>query len=389
MLNRRLLRIKVMQALYALKQSEISNYHNAAVYIDEAYAPDLNAAESPDLKKLEANKKVAKALFEQAYKSGSPAADKESEHVLEVVHNAIDQYYNSNKKDQRHYLRLLKEDTEDIYSRYIGILNLIIELGDYALEYENEKKSRYLKNAGNGVSGKLFAENSLLGILRGSAELEKERARRNIKWPSSFVKKFYKEALLKDETFLEYLNSGSSDFEKDKKVVVYIAKNLIFKNKITREYFEEEDISWAENKSIISGLINKTFKEVSSPEDQLELIELSPNWEEDKEFFVELFERTLSNEGRLEEIISGKAENWDIERIASTDNVILKMALAEMLYFPSIPVKVTINEYIELSKIYSTPRSKKFINGLLDSLALELGDKGLIRKSGRGLIDNK
>ncbi|MCK5102009.1 MAG: transcription antitermination protein NusB, partial [Cyclobacteriaceae bacterium] len=88
-------------------------------------------------------------------------------------------------------------------------------------------------------------------------------------------------------------------------------------------------------------------------------------------------------------LLKGKLQNWDIERVAMTDKVLLKMALAELIYFPSIPTKVTINEFIEISKTFSTPKSKKFVNGILDGLATELVNKGIIRKSGRGLIDNK
>ena len=102
-----------------------------------------------------------------------------------------------------------------------------------------------------------------------------------------------------------------------------------------------------------------------------------------------LFSQTVEKEYELEQIIGKKANNWDVSRMAVTDMIILKMALTEMMIFPSIPVKVTINEFIEISKNYSTPKSKQFVNGILDVLANELSSKGIIKKSGRGLIDNK
>ncbi|EMR02237.1 transcription antitermination factor NusB [Cesiribacter andamanensis] len=121
----------------------------------------------------------------------------------------------------------------------------------------------------------------------------------------------------------------------------------------------------------------------------VELAVLSVNWEDDREFFVDLYRLSLANEQQYEELISTKSKNWDVERLALTDKIIMMMALCEMINFASIPVKVTINEYIELSKRYSTPKSKIFVNGLLDVLSAELQEKGIIRKSGRGLIDNK
>jgi N utilization substance protein B len=119
------------------------------------------------------------------------------------------------------------------------------------------------------------------------------------------------------------------------------------------------------------------------------LPEIAMNWEEDKEFFENIFNFTIANDVSSKVLIAEKTKNWDIERLAFTDKVIISMALAEMIHFPSIPVKVTINEYIDISKTYSTPKSKQFVNGLLDVLAKELTDKGQIRKSGRGLLDNK
>jgi N utilization substance protein B len=127
-------------------------------------------------------------------------------------------------------------------------------------------------------------------------------------------------------------------------------------------------------------------KEESEP---LQIADISYNWEEDSEYVLELFKMTIKENNYLEELLKDKLQNWDIERVAMTDKVLLKMALAEMIYFPSIPTKVTINEFIEISKTFSTPKSKKFVNGILDGLCVELIDKGVIRKSGRGLLDNK
>ena len=156
-------------------------------------------------------------------------------------------------------------------------------------------------------------------------------------------------------------------------------------------FFSEKDLNWTENKSVVRSLAAKVLKNASLPETTLAepLPEIAMNWEEDKEFFENIFNFTIANDVSSKVLIADKTKNWDIERLAFTDKVIISMALAEMIHFPSIPVKVTINEYIDISKTYSTPKSKQFVNGLLDVLAKELTDKGQIRKSGRGLLDNK
>ena len=155
----------------------------------------------------------------------------------------------------------------------------------------------------------------------------------------------------------------------------------------SKTFLKSTTAAWVENKDIIKSLVNKTLKSITD-EDAV-LAPLSYQWEDDKQFFADIFDTTLKQELWSEKLIAESAKNWDKDRIAQVDMILLKMALSEMRNFPSIPVKVTINEYIEMSKKYSTPKSKKFINGLLDVLANDLMASGTIKKSGRGLIDNK
>ena len=164
----------------------------------------------------------------------------------------------------------------------------------------------------------------------------------------------------------------------------------LLKSEGVNNFFEELDISWEENQKVIKSLVNRSLKSLADhPDGGIEIASLTPNWEDDKAFFEELYSLTARNGTEYEQIIADKSKNWAVDRIASMDQVILKMAIAEMLNFPSIPVKVTINEYVDISKQYSTQKSKQFINGLLDVIAQSLQEKGLIRKSGRGLIDNR
>jgi N utilization substance protein B len=166
-------------------------------------------------------------------------------------------------------------------------------------------------------------------------------------------------------------------------------KKIIFKNEVILNYFSEKDLNWTENKSIVRSLSSKVLKNAATEPEADPVPEIAINWDEDKEFFQNIFNFTIENDSASKALITQKTKNWDIERLAFTDKVIISMALAEMKNFPSIPVKVTINEYIDISKTYSTPKSKQFVNGLLDVLAKELTDSGQIRKSGRGLLDNK
>jgi N utilization substance protein B len=136
-------------------------------------------------------------------------------------------------------------------------------------------------------------------------------------------------------------------------------------------------------------MVKKTIKDLDFESEQIEVMELSTNWEEDDIFLRTLFDECVEKELEYEKYFEHLLKNWEVERTAMMDRIIITMAIAEMLNFPGIPVKVTINEYIEISKLYSTPKSKQFINGVLDAVGTELKEKGILKKSGRGLIDNK
>jgi len=175
--------------------------------------------------------------------------------------------------------------------------------------------------------------------------------------------------------------------------MIALTRDFIMQNEVLDDYFDENDIYWSENRSVLRNMLLKTVKNIEEENilnnTPVELYLLSRNWEDDKEFFEELFQNTVNESLQNEKLISERLKNWDINRVALTDTLILKMAISEMMHCPSIPVKVSINEYVELAKNYSTPKSKEFVNGILDTLSEYLVNEGLIKKSGRGLLDNQ
>jgi transcription antitermination factor NusB len=189
------------------------------------------------------------------------------------------------------------------------------------------------------------------------------------------------------DTLAKYLEKIGVQWYKENKITLQVKVEQVSFG--INDYFAENDLNWAEDHKIILSMAQKTIKTISSnQETEFELISLSKNWEDDKQFFQDLLKKTIENDQEYEGYISGKVQNWDMTRFALLDRAILKMAICEMITFYSIPVKVTINEYIELAKMYSTPKSKQFVNGLLDAISQELVEKKIIRKSGRGLLDN-
>ncbi|TRX48900.1 transcription antitermination factor NusB [Fulvivirga sp. M361] len=379
MLNRRTLRIKAMQTLFALRQSREANFELAKAFIDDSFLPDLNSMEVQDKELLKTQNKEALQLFRKNYSNAEFKSETSSDGKIDkAVNTAIEQYHKNNENDIRSYKKSMLADSEKIYDRYLLALNLLLEFHAVA---ENDTKRDH----------KHFVKNLLIKAIKSNSTLENSSLRKNLQWQQyqSEIRQWFKE-VRSDETYQEYICKDNPSFEDDKEILLHIVKNIIFKSDVIDKFMEEDNLNWEEDRAIIKSLVTKTIKELS-PECKadFELQQLSYNWEDDKMFFKKLFENTIQVESEYQELIASKTKNWEIDRIAATDRVILDMAIGEMINFPSIPVKVTINEYIEVAKKYSTPKSKLFINGVLDVIAEELSGSGVIRKSGRGLIDNK
>lgn len=390
MLNRRTLRIKAMQAIYAYMQAEGSDYLLALDQISDDFAPNLNSMEVQDKKMLEGKKQISQLLFKEWFETRQFETEETDKEILDAVNRAALYYQNTLKKDYNHYYNQMMAAVERIYDHYLGTLQILQVIMSLIEEEEEKKEKRFTASTGPNV--KLFLRNRVVQRLLNSKSYQDNIIRRNISWGSdiSEIRNAYRAILKQDEAFLAYLDVAEPTLEEDLEVVKHIFKNIIFKEKNLQSLFEEQDLNWVENKSIVRSLVNKTVKIFGEEtEEEPILLDLSANWEDDKAFFEELYRETIKEDEKYEALISGSVKNWDVERVALLDKIILKMALCEMHIFRSIPVKVTINEYIEISKLYSTPKSKQFINGVLDKMAQDLADKGEIRKSGRGLIDNK
>ncbi|AKD02890.1 transcription antitermination factor NusB [Pontibacter korlensis] len=390
MLNRRTLRIKAMQAIYAYQQAVGSDYLLALDQISEDFAPNLNSMEVQDRKLLEGKKQMASLMFKEWHEKQEYDAEGADKDAIDAVNRAIAFYNNAVKKDLKFYGNQMLNAVERIYDHYLGTLQILEVIVSLIEEEEEKKASRF--TAAEGPDTTAFLRNKVVQRLLQSKSYQESIIRRNISWGSdiSEIRAVYKNILKKDETFLSYVAQPEHTLEEDVEVVKHIFKNIIFKEKNLQSLFEEQDLNWVENKSIVRSLVNKTVKIFGEEaEEDKPLLDLSANWEDDRAFFEDLYFQTLEQDDKYESMIASSVKNWDVERVALLDKIILKMALCEMHIFRSIPVKVTINEYIEISKLYSTPKSKQFINGVLDKMAQELAAKGEIRKSGRGLIDNK
>lgn len=377
-----------MQSLFALHQSKISNYHHAHEYFREVFAPDLNSMEVQDHPKLQAQIAEAITIFDQCYLAEKAVLPEGDIAVKKAVLEALAQYHNKNHKDQRHYGKQMVELAEMLSQNYVLLLQFPMEACNFVDERNEARKVRFNASSELAYENKL-SSNTLLKRLQNDSGLSKLKAKYGSEWDRDMIKNAWTEFAENDPLFAAYLLVPHPTFEEERAILLHIFKTCVFKNEHVMNYLEENNMLWSEDKSILKSLVTRTIRGMEEGNEALQLLEISSNWEEDKEFFVDLYERTVANQKQLEAEVEPRLKNWDHDRIATTDKIILNMALCEMIHFPSIPTKVTINEYIEICKEYSTPKSKQFVNGILDRLSTELSAEGLIRKSGRGLLDNK
>jgi transcription antitermination protein NusB len=379
MLNRRSLRIKVMQSLFALHQCKEASFELCRDRIAESFAPDLNSMEVQDKAVLSQQKKVALTTFEKAFADGDSSVEHEDTRVSKSVNVALEFYKVQAKKDSDFFRKNLISEVEKIYDHYIGALSL---MAAFAALAEADKK----------VSHKNFVANAWIKALSNSEILRKEALKLGRHWQNHTeqVRLWFRDVVRQDNEYLNYLDKRSPSADDQRKFVSHLFKKVIFGKTVINDFYEEDVLRWSEDKEIVKALVEKTIKSYDPQAGQpLTLHTLSLNWEEDKDFIERLYDTASALTEKQRELIATNTRNWEVDRLPLTDRIILEMAIGELISFPNIPVKVSINEYIELAKNYSTPKSRQFINGILDVIARELKDSGDIKKSGRGLIDNK
>lgn len=391
MLNRRVLRVKAMQAIYAYEQCRQSNYHLAIDHIQSKFELDWNVTESKSAEQIKSERESAIKIFKDNYQSNVIRTETD---VPEIVRKSAVAGLSFYKKAVAQDFERLREEmttrAEEVYTQYLSMLRLFIELADYT---ETDFIGRQKRQLGSHVvfeHERKFAHNFVVQRLREHEELQRLFRQHGISWDKDTVITWYK-LLQKEETFAQYRNKAQVNQTQEYEIADYVCRQFILKNDTVASYFEEQNLYWEEDKVALKSMLIKTIRAVGEAKEgeEANLQQLSKNWEMDKDFFRDLYAHTVRNDAEYAELVSEKLQNWAIERITQVDRIVLKMAVAEMIHFPSIPVKASINEYIELAKNYSTARSKQFINGVLDALALDLTEKGKIKKSGRGLIDNK
>ncbi|WGD34903.1 transcription antitermination factor NusB [Olleya sp. YS] len=287
-------------------------------------------------------------------------------------------------KDQKFLLYSI----DNMYNLYLMMMSLLIEINKKSkVQLENIQK-KHLATPEEKNPNKKFINNQVLQLIANNEALQSAfEANKINNWQldNEYVDIIYK-AIVASELYKDYMQTKTSTFKEDKEFLIDIYKEIIAPNDKLYDYIEDKNLTWLDDLPTVNTSIVKLLRKLKETSNAYLLTPKLYKDVEDKQFAIDLFKKTLLNQSKLGEEIAGKTNNWDTERIASLDLVLLKMAISELTNFPSIPTKVTINEYLEIAKEYSTPKSSIFINGILDKLLKEYQEQGKLNKVGRGLM---
>ena len=284
--------------------------------------------------------------------------------------------------------KFLLYSIDNILDLYLTMLSSLMEIGKKEAIFIEKSGKKHITTSQERNPNKKFINNTILQILSENNSLSIALENRKINhWE---LNEDYIQILLdsikNSNLYAKYMANTVNNFEEDKQFILDIFTELIVPNEKLYEFLEDNKLTWIDDIPVVNTQIIKQLKLIKSAKDKAFKVPKLFKDQEDQEFVTNLFRKTVLNERELAKEYVDKTPNWDSERIAEIDTIVLKMAICEFVKFPSIPVKVTINEYLEIAKEYSTPKSSIFINGILDNLVKEFEIANKLNKIGRGLM---
>jgi len=308
-------------------------------------------------------------------------------HIRVKVLQAIYAYQNEHEANLQKQEKFLIYSMEQMHDLFLLMLDIMVHVQNHAESFMLKSQKKFLATETDKKPIRKFVDNRVLKQIADNKileELKENRKLNNWEEDNEYVQLLFK-ALRESELYQNYLTSKENSYTEDKAFVIAFYKEIVAPNEKLYDYLEDKKLTWLDDFPIVNTAVVKTLESMSPTHKDTKLIKKLYKNEDDKEFAIQLFRKNVLHDESLEEEISGKTPNWDRERIAELDLIMIKMGLIEFIHFPSIPVKVTINEYLEIAKEYSTPKSSIFINGILDKKVKDYSAANKLNKIGRGL----
>jgi len=300
---------------------------------------------------------------------------------LYAFHSSPDQTINLAEKE-------LFYSINKTYELYHLLLQLLVEVQKFAVDKIEINKQKHIPSKDDLNPNQKFITNEIVLKLVENKALQSYLEKSKISWVDhhDFIRRIYTQ-FTESEEFITYMSDkDSKSFSEDRKIVEFFYTNILAPSEELYSLLEEKSIYWNDDVEFVISMIIKTIQKFKITSNETKNLQPLFKDDDDLEFTKKLFRKALLNSEENRELIKKHLRNWDLDRVAFIDVLIMEMALVEFINFPSIPTKVSLNEYIDLAKHYSTSKSKTFINGILDKILKSLKDEGKIEKAGRGLI---
>lgn len=311
-------------------------------------------------------------------------------HLRIKVLQALYAYYQSDEQSLRKIETELFNAIDRIYDLYLYLLLTMPELRDIGIHRIEENKKKIRPTEEDLNPNRKFVDSVIIERLASDAKLRRESEANKVNWlgdeKHELLRKMYLN-MKESETYFEHMNNGLTGFEAERSMLLDIFKNDIANYPLLYSYFEEMSIHWIDDIDFACSMVVKTLKTMTEEGEKVGIMDLYKDEEDEQEFVRTLLRKTIAMDSDNEKVIDHLTTNWELDRIARMDTILMKMAITEFQMFKTIPTKVTLNEYIEISKFYSTPKSNGFINGILDKAIDYLTKEDKIVKVGRGLMD--
>ena len=303
--------------------------------------------------------------------------------VLQVLYA----YYSSEEKSINNTEKELFFTIQKSYDLYHYLLALVIEIADYAENRIEIKRNKHQPTYEDLNPNTKFISNQVIQQLKDNKQLNLYLEQKKLNWKDNpeLVKELYL-LMIETEAYEAYMEDDNRSYLDDRKFIDRLFNKVILVSEDLYIALEEKSIYWNDDVEFVISMLTKTLKRFNELSDSDQRLMPMFKDHEDKDFTKDLLRKAIINHDEIRELIKEHSRNWDVERIAFMDILIMQLAITEFLYFPTIPTKVSLNEYIELSKFYSTEKSRNFINGILDKTLKDLKRSDKISKSGRGLI---
>ncbi len=310
------------------------------------------------------------------------------------VLQAVYAYWGSGEDFVENGVKHLLDSIDKLKDLFVWQLSFLVETKRFAENRIEENKHKNFPTAEDLNPNMRYVENRILQALENNKDLRKEEERLKINWSNhqDIVRGYYNK-MRETEEYKEYMSDSVDNFEHDRKFIVKMINEYFAELDVLQDFYEEKSIFFVDDYHLISSMLVKFFTDMRSSFNESSLLPTIYKTEkdlvnEDKEYVKNLFREVIRHDSEYGKLVGQNTSNWEKERVCVMDMIILKMAITEFCCFPYIPVKVTMNEYIEISKYFSTPKSKIFVNGILDRILKKLNEENLIVKKGIGLLES-